>query len=84
MNKMRKLIFFIGLFLGCLSVGIFPQEISDNITARDYWPTTGWKSVKPEKKNLDSAFFASMDRDIKRFLPQIRGVVVIRNGYIVF
>ncbi len=50
----------------------------------DYWPTDGWRSADPAAHDVDGARLKAMTDYIKLKGLNIKGVVVIRDGYIVF
>lgn len=51
---------------------------------RDYWPTDDWRETTPEKQGMQSKYFESLREHIKKNLPHMRSVLVIRHGYILF
>ena len=51
---------------------------------RDYWPTNGWRESKPEAQGMSSSKLGDMMRYIEDNYVFIDGLVVIRNGYLVF
>jgi CubicO group peptidase (beta-lactamase class C family) len=51
---------------------------------RDYWPTLGWQVSTPEAQGMDSRRLEQLRRNIAANYPQIRSVVVVRHGDIVF
>src|SRR5215204_7783745 len=50
----------------------------------DYWPTDGWRSSAPEEQGLDPKILSQIDYDVKETFPAVKGVLVVRNGYVVF
>jgi CubicO group peptidase (beta-lactamase class C family) len=50
----------------------------------DYWPTEGWRSTAPEEQGLDPKILSEIDYDVKETFPAVKGVLVVRNGYVVF
>src|SRR5687767_13180297 len=52
--------------------------------ARDYWPTRRWRTAAPEEHGIDPGLLAQADQTARDWMPDVTGVVVIRNGYIVF
>lgn len=52
--------------------------------SRQYWPTQGWRDSVPEKQGMNSAELLEMNSYIKKKLPHIRSVLVVKNGYLVF
>ena len=51
---------------------------------RDYWPTQNWRSAYPETQGMDSSKLLKVMPFIKENLPDIRSLLVVRHGYIVF
>src|SRR5918997_4645215 len=79
MHTCRRLrhFFFVAFFLCAVSCG--------STTGRaDYWPTDGWRSSPPEEQGLDPKILSEMDHDVKEPFPAVKGVLVVRNGYVVF
>lgn len=52
--------------------------------AADYWPTEDWRTADPTSHNVDASRLNAMMDYVKLKGISILGVVVIRNGYIVF
>jgi hypothetical protein len=44
----------------------------------------GWRSSPPEEQGLDPKMLSQIDHDVKETFPAVKGVLVIRNGYVVF
>jgi CubicO group peptidase (beta-lactamase class C family) len=79
MHTCRRLrhFFVVAFFLCALSCG--------STTGRaDYWPTDGWRSSPPEEQGLDPKTLSQIDHDVKETFPDVKGVLVVRNGYVVF
>ena len=79
MHTCRRLrhFFVVALFLCAVSCG--------STTGRaDYWPTDGWRSSAPEEQGLDPKTLSQIDHDVKETFPAVKGVLVVRNGYVVF
>ena len=75
----RRLRFFFvaALFLLAVSCG--------SITGgADYWPTDGWRSSPPEDEGMDPKALSRIDHYVKETFPAVKGVLVVRNGYVVF
>jgi CubicO group peptidase (beta-lactamase class C family) len=51
---------------------------------RDYWPTAGWRTAAPENHGVDSAALAEIRGQVAKGYPQIRSVLVVRHGYLVY
>jgi CubicO group peptidase (beta-lactamase class C family) len=57
--------------------------MTDPTPARDYWPTSGWRTAAPEDQGLDAA---QLDRAIERLgadYPHLNSLLVARGGYLV-
>jgi len=52
--------------------------------ARDYWPTAGWRTAAPKDRGVDSAALAELDNQVASAYPQVRSVLVVRRGYLVY
>jgi CubicO group peptidase (beta-lactamase class C family) len=52
--------------------------------APDYWPTAGWRTAAPKDHGLDSAALAELDHQVASAYPQVRSVLVVRHGYLVY
>jgi hypothetical protein len=44
----------------------------------------GWRSSPPEEEGLDPKMLSQIDYDVKETFPAVKGVLVVRNGYVVF
>jgi len=53
-------------------------------SARDYWPTNGWRTAQPEDHGIDPAKLKQADDVIFSKLPNVYSLLVVRHGYIVF
>jgi CubicO group peptidase (beta-lactamase class C family) len=51
---------------------------------REYWPTRGWRTSKPERQGLDSEKLGEIKGYLQAELPHISSILVVRNGYLVF
>jgi CubicO group peptidase (beta-lactamase class C family) len=50
----------------------------------DYWPTTGWRVSTPQEQRIDPALLSKADEHIRADLPNVRTLLVIRHGVIVY
>lgn len=50
----------------------------------DYWPTEDWKTSPPGEQGMDPKSLSMIDLQVEENFPNIRGVLVVRNGYLVF
>ncbi|TDF96173.1 serine hydrolase domain-containing protein [Paenibacillus piri] len=55
------------------------QSIAE-VKPPEYWPTSGWKSAKPEEHGIDSAALAEMVDQFKS--RNLHSFVLIRDGYL--
>jgi CubicO group peptidase (beta-lactamase class C family) len=53
-------------------------------TQRDYWPTAGWRTAAPDQQGMDPAILDNLDTKVPEFYPQVRSVLVVRHGYLVY
>lgn len=67
------------LLAGCAP----PHLVSVQVSAPEYWPTTGWKSSTPEVQGMDPELLAAMIEEITANETSIHSLLVIRNGYMV-
>jgi CubicO group peptidase (beta-lactamase class C family) len=51
---------------------------------RGYWPTAGWKTAAPAEQGMDPAVLDDLDTKVPEFYPQVRSVLVVRHGYLVY
>jgi CubicO group peptidase (beta-lactamase class C family) len=51
---------------------------------RDYWPTTGWRTAPPKAEGMDPAVLATIAGNVSSLYPQVRSVLVVRHGYLVY
>jgi CubicO group peptidase (beta-lactamase class C family) len=57
---------------------------SPSLIQRDYWPTSGWRTAAPEQQGMDPAILDYLNTQVPTFYPQVRSVLVIRHGYVVY
>jgi CubicO group peptidase (beta-lactamase class C family) len=60
------------------------QQRSAAPRQRDYWPTTGWRTAAPNQQGMDPAVLAAIQGDVASLHPQVRSVLVVRHGYLVY
>jgi CubicO group peptidase (beta-lactamase class C family) len=51
---------------------------------RDYWPTSGWRTAPPKAEGMDPAVLATIAGNVASLHPEIRSVLVVRHGYLVY
>ena len=51
---------------------------------RDYWPTQEWQAAEPESVGMHPDKLLELDKALHSQYKSINGIVVVRNGYIVF
>jgi CubicO group peptidase (beta-lactamase class C family) len=51
---------------------------------RDYWPTAGWRTAAPNQQGMDPAVLAAIAGNVASLHPQVRSVLVVRHGYLVY
>ena len=87
-NRKSRIMWIFGLIV----VGGLLAVIALNWGAREsgpmntsqpiYWPTEGWRRETPDKVGMNGSKLVAMVDDIKRSIPTIDRVVIIRHGYI--
>jgi CubicO group peptidase (beta-lactamase class C family) len=60
------------------------QQPSAAPTRRDYWPTTGWRTAPPKAEGMDPSILATIPGNVSSLYPQVRSVLVVRHGYLVY
>jgi CubicO group peptidase (beta-lactamase class C family) len=60
------------------------QQRSAVPSQRDYWPTNGWRTAPPTAEGMDPAVLAAIAGNISSLYPQVRSVLVVRHGYLVY
>ena len=65
---------------------IIPAGAQDVLSSpvRDYWPIDGWRESAPEQQGMDSQVLAKIKPYIDQELPQVRSVLIVRHGYLVY
>lgn len=51
---------------------------------RDYWPTTAWHTLAPATLGMNADKLSGLDSLIKTEYPEMNGIVMVRNGAIVY
>ncbi len=80
--------------LACLLAAACTGPVRQEVTAtsrpsaaqsqRDYWPTAGWRTATPDQQGMDPAVLDDLDTAVPDIYPQVRSVLVIRHGYLVY
>ena len=60
------------------------SQASAGATQRDYWPTAGWRTAAPAEQGMDPAVLDDLDTVVPESYPQVRSVLVVRHGYLVY
>ena len=60
------------------------SQASAGATQRDYWPTAGWRTAAPAEQGMDPAVLDDLDTIVPESYPQVRSVLVVRHGYLVY
>lgn len=50
---------------------------------RDYWPTAGWRSARPEDHGLDARRLAQTVEYLAAHVPHMNSLLIVRGGYLV-
>jgi CubicO group peptidase (beta-lactamase class C family) len=53
-------------------------------TQRDYWPTAGWRTAAPAEQGMDPAVVGELDAKVSGSYPQVRSLLIVRHGYLVY
>jgi len=61
-----------------------PPVLAWEVPERDYWPTREWRVSAPEAEGMDAGRLARLDDLIAGKHPEVRGLVIVRRGRIVF
>jgi CubicO group peptidase (beta-lactamase class C family) len=51
---------------------------------RAYWPTSGWRTAPPTTEGMDPTVLATIAGNVASVYPQVRSVLVVRHGYLVY
>ena len=76
-RRLRHFIVVVAFFLCAVSCGSTTGQAH-------YWPTDGWRSSPPKEQGMDPKILSQIDHDVKETFPAVNGVLVVRNGYVVF
>jgi len=60
------------------------QQVPATPVQRDYWPTAGWRTATPAAEGMDPAVLAAIPGNVSGLYPQVRSVLVVRHGYLVY
>jgi CubicO group peptidase (beta-lactamase class C family) len=60
------------------------SQASAGPAQRDYWPTAGWRTAAPAEQGMDPAVLDDLDTIVPASYPQVRSVLVVRHGYLVY
>jgi CubicO group peptidase (beta-lactamase class C family) len=60
------------------------QQGSAAPSQRDYWPTAGWRTAPPQAEGMDPAVLATIPGNVASLHPEVRSVLVVRHGYLVY
>jgi CubicO group peptidase (beta-lactamase class C family) len=53
-------------------------------TQRDYWPTAGWRTAAADQQGMDPAVLDNLATIVPASYPQVRSMLVVRHGYLVY
>ena len=92
--RQRRWIRLVAAGLACLLVAACTSPVREDATAtsppsqsptqRDYWPTAGWRTAAPEQQGMNPAVLDDLTSVVPNFYPQVRSVLVVRHGYLVY
>ncbi len=63
-----------------VALGMFEEDSLQH----DDWPTSGWKTTRPEAEAMDSTILAQIDRYVADTFPTLLSVLLVRHGSLVF
>jgi CubicO group peptidase (beta-lactamase class C family) len=52
--------------------------------ARDYWPTTGWRTAAASQHGIEAGQLDKVEDQVDQAYPGVRSVLVVRHGYLVY
>jgi len=74
----------IGIVLAALTVAAGPNTRSAACAAmREYWPTDGWRRVRPAVEQVDSLLLDSALTTLAQRYPSVWSALIVRHGYVV-
>ena len=68
----------------CFLVLFFLYLVYANPKVREYWPTSGWKTSRPELQGMESTNLLKAVEFIQNRLPDAYSLLVVKNGYLLF
>ena len=83
-TQIFKTFVFKALVISTLFLAVGTLQTVETQETSKHWPTKGWQTSAPEKQGVDSEKLADMLERIKSKNINIRSVVVIRNGHVLF
>lgn len=83
-TQIFKTFVFKALVISTLFLAVGTLQAVETQETSKHWPTKGWQTSAPEKQGVDSEKLADMLEQIKSQNINIRSVVVIRNGHVLF
>jgi hypothetical protein len=66
------------------SAGYRHQRWVGGADPADYWPTAGWRTAAPNVEGMDPAVLDELDTKVPDRYPQVRSLLVVRHGYLVY
>jgi CubicO group peptidase (beta-lactamase class C family) len=60
------------------------QPRQHGLARRDYWPTRGWRTAAPAAQGMDPAVLDDLDTKVPAYHSQVRSLLVVRHGYLVY
>jgi CubicO group peptidase (beta-lactamase class C family) len=86
----RLLVAALACVLAAACAGTDGQETTATTRAsagpaqRDYWPTAGWRTAAPAEQGMDPAVLDDLDTMVPASYPNVRSLLVVRHGYLVY
>jgi CubicO group peptidase (beta-lactamase class C family) len=92
--RLQRLSRLMAAGLACVLAAACTSPVREEATAtsaaspspiqRDYWPTAGWRTAGPDQQGMDLAVWEDLNTAVPNFYSQVRSVLVIRHGYLVY
>jgi CubicO group peptidase (beta-lactamase class C family) len=92
--RLQRLSRLMAAGLACVLAAACTSPVREEATAtsaaspspiqRDYWPTAGWRTAGPDQQGMDLAVLEDLNTAVPNFYSQVRSVLVIRHGYLVY
>jgi CubicO group peptidase (beta-lactamase class C family) len=92
--RLQRLSRLMAAGLACVLAAACTSPVREEATAtsaaspspiqRNYWPTAGWRTAGPDQQGMEPAVLEDLNTAVPNFYSQVRSVLVIRHGYLVY